>query len=760
MRHLAAYLPVMNLTSTFPSSLPKLVAAVAVALSPVLAFAEAPLAERVPASSVVYVGWAGSEAFAAAAEGTDAGELLAKTKVDEVYTVLLPRVIDRIGQVAGPEFDRDVADDILGLVRGASEHPTAFFFGGVTINPDDGETLPKLGIIVKAGEQGAADLRQRVQNLATASGDMTAVFLTRVDGEHFLMYVGYTDLEMGLNLAGEEAGLAASERFEAAMEGVGADQLAVYADGQELMALLNKAIDEEGDPDLRENWPTVRDQLGLDGVSTIAAGGAMRDGAWHTRSLVALDGERRGLFAGAREQTIDEAVLKAVPADARTLQVVSFDLGGALDTFRQTVAAIDPDADAEIGQGLAVANVFVGANVERDVLRNLGDEWAVYQSQSVLPGLGGFVAVNKLKDAAKGERALMMMSTAVVNGVRSQIGEPDVTLNGRSAEIDGVEVYYLGTPLVSPSWAVNDDGLLFAGLYPQSVAAAVNAAEAKGSILDNGSVQQALALADGGGGASGLSFADLPATTPDAYAGWLAVARLIDGGADMFRVEPIGPILPTLPSILQHVTPAYGASWSDDAGWRTHSVSPFPGAAGVLQTQQSAAGYVAIQMLPALPLLGQELGGARETADKVQSASNLRQIGLGAILFADANGGRMPNDLGEILATQDITVEVFLNPRVGDDLPVLPAGDAEAMAEWASNDSDYEWVGDGLTWEAGADTILAYEKPAGLEQGINVLFADGHVEFLTYAELPDRFARSNDARRRAGLDPVDVPMGF
>jgi prepilin-type processing-associated H-X9-DG protein len=43
--------------------------------------------------------------------------------------------------------------------------------------------------------------------------------------------------------------------------------------------------------------------------------------------------------------------------------------------------------------------------------------------------------------------------------------------------------------------------------------------------------------------------------------------------------------------------------------------------------------------------------------------------------------------------------------------------------------SDYVYVGKGLTYRATADTVIAYEKPEGLTDGVNFLYADGHVDF-------------------------------
>ena len=128
-----------------------------------------------------------------------------------------------------------------------------------------------------------------------------------------------------------------------------------------------------------------------------------------------------------------------------------------------------------------------------------------------------------------------------------------------------------------------------------------------------------------------------------------------------------------------------------------------------------------------ISILLPSLGRARETANRVKCASNMRQIGLAAVLYAnDAEGGAFPPDLETLLATQDVTSAVMVCPS-SDETPstdgLLDAGDTLS----------YVWVGDGIDYTAGSDVPLLFE-PVGNHggDGGNVLFADGHVSF----ELP------------------------
>jgi predicted Zn finger-like uncharacterized protein len=147
-------------------------------------------------------------------------------------------------------------------------------------------------------------------------------------------------------------------------------------------------------------------------------------------------------------------------------------------------------------------------------------------------------------------------------------------------------------------------------------------------------------------------------------------------------------------------------------------------------------------------ILVPSLGRAREQANRVKSANNLRQIGLAAMLYAngDPKEGRFPDDEKTIIKTQDITIDVFVSPRTHTVKPTTT--DPGELGDWANDNSDYAWVGAGHKNVEGADTVLAYEKPDGLQDGIEVLYADGHVEFITMAK-----AQTMISAVKSGMNP-------
>jgi predicted Zn finger-like uncharacterized protein/prepilin-type processing-associated H-X9-DG protein len=125
-------------------------------------------------------------------------------------------------------------------------------------------------------------------------------------------------------------------------------------------------------------------------------------------------------------------------------------------------------------------------------------------------------------------------------------------------------------------------------------------------------------------------------------------------------------------------------------------------------------------MLPAL-------NRARETAYRVKCASNLRQIGTAIILYENDNQGAYPPDLGTLVKTEDISINVFACPASNTSVPSgLPS---DQQAAWVNSNSDYIYIGAGYKRGEAESSVVAYEKDDDHHDGMNLLFADGHVEF-------------------------------
>ena len=100
------------------------------------------------------------------------------------------------------------------------------------------------------------------------------------------------------------------------------------------------------------------------------------------------------------------------------------------------------------------------------------------------------------------------------------------------------------------------------------------------------------------------------------------------------------------------------------------------------------------------------------------------------MIYANENKGKFPDDLGTLQANGDLTLEVFVNPATNNSVP--PGLEGDAAKQWLNERSDYVYAGKGkkTTDASTSETVLAYERPGTVREGINILFADGHVEFM------------------------------
>jgi prepilin-type processing-associated H-X9-DG protein len=165
------------------------------------------------------------------------------------------------------------------------------------------------------------------------------------------------------------------------------------------------------------------------------------------------------------------------------------------------------------------------------------------------------------------------------------------------------------------------------------------------------------------------------------------------------------------------------------------------------QMRRSIRRRAILRVLPTLLFSGLVIGMAaylllpnlnitREPATRIKCAANMRTIGQGILIYANANGGQYPARLESLLLTVDIVPNSFVCPTSGG----KPAP-GKTRAEWAANLSrpgccSYIYIGNGLTTMATAEQVVLYEPGSNHGgDGGNVLFGDGHVGWYSAAGL-------------------------
>jgi prepilin-type processing-associated H-X9-DG protein len=115
------------------------------------------------------------------------------------------------------------------------------------------------------------------------------------------------------------------------------------------------------------------------------------------------------------------------------------------------------------------------------------------------------------------------------------------------------------------------------------------------------------------------------------------------------------------------------------------------------------------------------LARAREEARKAVCKSNLKNIGLGMMMYAQDNDNQFPAKLSQLYPEYLTDLDLFMCPSSGKTI---------TSADQIDTKTPYVLV-PGVPLGSGGAVVLAYERRGMHEGGTNVLFADGHVEWVS-----------------------------
>jgi prepilin-type processing-associated H-X9-DG protein len=131
----------------------------------------------------------------------------------------------------------------------------------------------------------------------------------------------------------------------------------------------------------------------------------------------------------------------------------------------------------------------------------------------------------------------------------------------------------------------------------------------------------------------------------------------------------------------------------------------------------------------------------RQGARREDCAVRLRGVGVAMRKYAAANAGTFPDQLRSIPFADLPAPGAFACPVAKDSPPIATLPDGRPVT--------FIYVGQSLTTSAPAETVLMYEPLSHHgEDGMNVLFVDGRVQFIGEIE-----ASKATARLRKGQNP-------
>ena len=182
--------------------------------------------------------------------------------------------------------------------------------------------------------------------------------------------------------------------------------------------------------------------------------------------------------------------------------------------------------------------------------------------------------------------------------------------------------------------------------------------------------------------------------------------------------------IPSLPTIERHVRAQVQFTETDDGGTLCASFGSFP--LGVNSAAPASLLLAAPVLAIGIPRASKAQGNAQETI----CAVNLRGIGQAMYIHAQ-DDGRFPSSFQVLLDENNITPKQLICPSTSH-VPGDPV------------DSCYVIV-PGQTTYSDPHNVLVYERPENHGgKGVNVLYQDGHVEFITVEKLNEQLAATRE----------------
>jgi len=352
-------------------------------------------------------------------------------------------------------------------------------------------------------------------------------------------------------------------------------------------------------------------------VSVLTATGAM------SRSLLAIDGDARGLMSllSGERVTLDD--LKIVPHDARMAWALRVE---AADAYRQAeLIGQGTYVWTQIQEAVGGAERMFGLRVKEDLLEPLGDSWTAFAT-SAPGGAGGFAATCTLEDRAK----LVENEKRVVQGLRDAFAkQPGGGGSVEQTMIGPLQVHTLkfrpGIPM-APCWAITEDHLVITANLAVMRALLERGPGAK-SLADVKAVQKMV----GDKAPFYVSYQDTATLLTETYASMNQYAPLLTGGLARLGIAFQLPKLPALEKIKPHVTPTITVTRNIPSGILSERYYSFP----VRVDASTFAPLAAALLLPGI-------GPPRQAAANNLSMNNMKQIALAMHNWNSANKQHFP----------------------------------------------------------------------------------------------------------------------
>jgi hypothetical protein len=717
-----------------------------------MARAEAPLADHLPAPSLLYAGWAGRNL---PFDGSSLGQLLREPAVGHMLGALKAS-IDKM-----PDKNAAHAWAIGGILW---QHPIAFSL--IDLAPGEGGA-PKISaaLLIDLGKDkgvfakhfDALILNSKMQMSSQKVGQITYRTIQSPAGtislgyksNVFFLTVGDQTAQKVLSVK-PAVSLKTDKAFIARRKGVAGDneQFAFSIDLTKLRPRISSLFARasgggpkaKGGPPAKDRVLKIVDALGLGKITAASGSTRIVDKGLHSKTRILTPAPHRGLLMPLTGGVLGDADLAGVPDDAILFCATKFSAAAFYAEVLTIARQIEPGADKEIRKGVRQIENELGISISKDVLANLGDSWVLTSASS----LGGFGSGTVLTVSVKDAKKLGATISRIEGAFRKKtvrVSPPGVRFRpSRAPSIEvlksgKLEVHYMqaigrGMP-VAPAWAIHKDKL-YVALWPQVIVAAIENGGKK-PLTRNAAFQKFRRHVSAK--PATLTYLDTPAILRSFYnlllVGWTAGAPEL---ADELGLESYPKIdwLPALPKIEKYLSPEMVAVSSDAKGITIESYGYLPIVSNYMTSLLTTAPVGAAFIVPMIDK-------AKSRAERTASVVNLHAIGKAVAMYQAEHRNQSPPGLVSLVKMKYIDAGVLVSPVLGRKMPVdakgLPAGK-----------SDYIYVVHKPNTAGGL--IRAYELPENYgNKGTNVLLVNGAVMWVDMPRFKEMLAKNRPPTR-------------
>jgi prepilin-type processing-associated H-X9-DG protein len=681
-----------------------------------------PLADRLPAGTLMYAGWAGTQTLQF--DGSTFGQLLKDPAIGKAISAI---------QAAAEE---DMSEPQQAVMRHAMKLGTIAWKRSCAVAWLDlqlgGQTPePVATLLIDLGEQRdafAAALNPLIDAIGKdlpvsgVTGGANPYRIARL-GQGPELAFGYLDNVFFLTVGSQapkrlfdvtpETSLQADARFQQRMQVVGGadEQIALYVDIAAVRLLLELpaavAMASQGIPAPQ----VLLEALGVNKASCLAGSVRILDKNMYSRVRLFSPAPHRGLLMPLAGPALDAADLECVPADAVYFSAAKVSPAAVFQEIRRAIASISPQLDQQFGEALEALETQLGMSVSEDLLASLGDTWVLSSAPSHGGLLTGTLLSVNVRDTEAFASALEKIEQ-FAGALLQEHAQIETVSTGRT------RIRYLAFPgkqiPFAPAWALHKGRFCIAP-WPQVIQSAVLRGSAPNITTAPGFAPWRAHVAEK---ASVLSHIDLPAILRQTYHwplfGWTMASNVLPGQSPLAS-RPAW--LPPLARLEEYFSSQISAISADNEGITFERYGSLPFGAA-FAGQGAGAPAVAVSIL--LPSLQR----ARQQARRTVSMANLNGIGKGAILHW-AEHERMPAGLEELVPYLGST-RMFVSPISGRQPPVLVDGKLQGEVDYILLK-----IPNLHALKNPDQVLLAYERLENYGgQGTNAVYADGHVERL------------------------------